>query len=766
MKPFFVSLLVVCAGTTGLAADRAATALPRSSPEAQGIPSSAILAFVDDADRKIDALHSFMLVRHGHVVAEGWWGPYDAKTRHELYSLSKSFTSTAVGLAIAEGKLSRDDPVLKFFPGDAPAEPGNNLKAMRVRDLLRMATGHQTEPSLRGSVNQPWTRTFLAHPVPFKPGTHFLYNTAGTYMQSAIVQKATGQTVLDYLRPRLFEPLGIEDPTWGTSPQAVSLGGYGLSIRTEDIAKFGQLYLQKGLWNGKQLVPAAWMAEATALQTSNGSNPASDWEQGYGYQFWRCRHGAYRGDGAHGQFCVVMPEQDAVMAITSGVRDMQAVLNLVWDDLLPAMKSGPLPADDAGDKRLRARLAGLTLPTPKRSATAHVPQEVSGKTFSFAANDQKIESVGLKFGPGGDGVTLVARCNGAAEERIGCGLGEWKKGRFAFGRMAPQPTAASGAWTGDNTYTAAVCFNETPYIHTLRLEFADGKVKLDASTNVSLGGARPVRLTGEPGVVAAAAAAPESVKEIPLYPGAAPGSEKWDWAEKTTKDRLGRPVVTDVVRPTLLHFPAEKGKAVGTAMVVAPGGGFRALMMSYEGEDVARRLNALGIDAFVLKYRLTHDGPGAPAAQEVRKLAADDGRRAVKLVREKAGELGYKPDRVGMIGYSAGGIVTYEALFGPAETRPDFAALIYGAGAAKDPPSPAPPLFLAVAGDDALAVTRTVDLFTAYRKGKGLAELHVFQMGAHGFVNKGGGADHYLDRLEEWLAANKLLARAEGAPAR
>jgi acetyl esterase/lipase len=265
--------------------------------------------------------------------------------------------------------------------------------------------------------------------------------------------------------------------------------------------------------------------------------------------------------------------------------------------------------------------------------------------------------------------------------------------------------------------------------------------------------------------VAAAADAQAPVKEIPLYPGAAPGSEKWDWSEKSAKDRAGRPVVTDVVRPVLLHFPAEKSKAAGTAMIVAPGGGFRALMMSYEGEDVARRLNAMGVDAFVLKYRLTHTGPGAPASQDVRKLAADDGRRAVKLVREKAGEFGYMPHRVGMIGYSAGGMVTSDALFGPPETRPDFAAIIYGPGAAKDPPNPAPPLFLAVAADDALAVGRTLDLFTAYRKAKGQAELHVFQMGAHGFVNKGGGADHYLDRLEEWLAVNKLLATADRAPA-
>src|SRR4051794_30154875 len=254
-------------------------------------------------------------------------------------------------------------------------------------------------------------------------------------------------------------------------------------------------------------------------------------------------------------------------------------------------------------------------------------------------------------------------------------------------------------------------------------------------------------------------AQPPGPSEIPLYPGAAPGSETWDWEEKSVTRPNGLPIVTDVVRPVLLHYPAEKGKAVGTAMVVAPGGGFRALMMSYEGADIARRLNAMGVDAFVLKYRLSHTGPNAPGREEVVKLAGEDGRRAVRIVRERAGEFGYRPDRVGMIGFSAGGMVTSDALFGPAETRPDFAAIIYGAREVKEMPSPAPPLFLAVAADDAMAVSRTVDLFTAYRKGKGPAELHVFQMGAHGFVKKGGGADHFMDRLEEWLAANKLLSK-------
>src|SRR5262245_4805197 len=327
------------------ASARAGADLPRRSPEAQGVSSAAVLAFVEAADKNIDAMNSFMLVRHGQVVAEGWWAPYSAEAPHSLYSLSKSFTSTAVGLAIAEGKLSLDDEVLKFFPDEAPAEPSANLKAMRVRDLLRMNTGQQTEPPR--PADPSWVKAFLAHPVPFKPGTHFLYNTSATYMLSAIVQKGTGETLLAYLKPRLFEPLGIEKPTWEASPQGISAGGYGLSIRTEDIARFGQLYLQKGRWQGRQVVPEAWVEAATARQTSNGSNPKSDWDQGYGSQFWRCRHGAYRGDGAFGQFCVVLPEQDAVLVITAGVKDMQAVLNLVWDKLLPALKPGPLEADPA-----------------------------------------------------------------------------------------------------------------------------------------------------------------------------------------------------------------------------------------------------------------------------------------------------------------------------------------------------------------------------------------------------------------------------------
>ena len=347
--------LVVCGSRIS-----AAQPLPRSTPEAQGVSSAAIRAFVEAADQQVDTMHSFMLLRHGKVVAEGWWKPEAADKPHVLHSLSKSFNSTAVGLAVAEGKLSVDDPVLKFFPEDAPAEPSKNLKAMRVRDLLTMNTGHQTEPKF--SRESPWVKTFLAHPVEHKPGAHFLYNTAGSYTLSAIVTKVTGQTVLDYLKPRLFEPLGIANPEWGSSPEGNTFGGFGLKICTEDIAKFGQLFLQKGKWNGKQLVPAAWVEQATAKQVSNGSDPTKDWDQGYGFQFWRCRHGAYRGDGAFGQLCIVLPEQDAVVAITADTKDMQAELNIIWDKLLPAFQSAPLPENADEQAKLRVTLGNLAVP--------------------------------------------------------------------------------------------------------------------------------------------------------------------------------------------------------------------------------------------------------------------------------------------------------------------------------------------------------------------------------------------------------------------
>jgi CubicO group peptidase (beta-lactamase class C family) len=338
-------------GTISSALSAQQTSLPRSAPEAQGISSTAIIEFIQAADRQVDSMHSFMLVRHGQVVAEAWWNPQTAETSHVMWSLSKSFTSTAVGLAIADGKLKLDDPVIKFFPNETPVEPSANLQAMRVRDLLTMTTGHEEELNLR--VETEWVKAFLAQPVPHQPGTFFKYNTPATYLQSAIVQQVTGQTVVEYLKPRLFEPLGIKQPQWDASPQDISIGGFGLYLRTEDIAKFGQLYLQQGNWQGQQLIPADWVQLATAKQVSNGDGEPHDWNQGYGFQFWRCRHNAYRGDGKDGQFCIVLPAQDAVIAMTANTDDMGQQLQLVWGKLLPAFQEQALPENQKQVEKLK-----------------------------------------------------------------------------------------------------------------------------------------------------------------------------------------------------------------------------------------------------------------------------------------------------------------------------------------------------------------------------------------------------------------------------
>jgi len=489
----FLLLLVIAA------AARAGQPLPRSAPEAQGVSSAALRSFVTALDQEIEGMHSVMVLRHGQVIAEGWWAPYDAGHNHVLYSLSKSFTSTAVGLAVAEGKLSIDDEVLKFFPGDTPATPSGHLKAMRVRDLLTMSTGHQDEPPTAPDAVS--AKSFLSQPVPHPPGTHFKYNTAATFMQSAIVQKVTGQTVLDYLRPRLFEPLGIEHPVWDTNSQGISLGGYGLRVRTEDIAKFGQLYLQHGSWNGRQLLPLSWVELATTKQTSNGSNPTSDWNQGYGFQFWRCRHNAFRGDGAFGQYCVVMPEQDAVVAITSGVKDMGAVLNVIWDKLLPALQPQALPANAAAAQQLRDQLAHFEIAPAQGAATTPLADKFYHRKFVFPANDQKIEC--LTLAPAGDGksLTITVRLNGK-ELKLPCGYRQWQKGRAplmagALAQFPDEPTAGTFAWPATDTCRLKLCAYETPYHTMLTLKFDGDRLILDAETNVAFGPTKRPQLIGQ-----------------------------------------------------------------------------------------------------------------------------------------------------------------------------------------------------------------------------------------------------------------------------
>jgi CubicO group peptidase (beta-lactamase class C family) len=491
-----LALMVASMPNLARADESSRAALPRSAPEKQGVSSRALLAFVEAADRQVGGLHSFVLVRHGHVVAQGFWAPYERDVVHEVYSVTKSFTSTGVGLAIAEGKLSLASPVLDFFPEHEPASPSAQLRAMRVQDLLTMSTGHDDSAvqALDQGLSKPSVERFLAQPVAFEPGTHFVYNTPASYVLSAIVQKVTGLSLRDYLAPRLFEPLGIELPPWAASADGVTVGGFGLGLRTEDIAKFGELYLRKGVWHGQQLVPAEWIAAATTRQVSTGPDARGDWALGYGFQFWRSRHG-YRADGAFGQFCLVLPEYDAVIAITGGTDDMQATLKLVWDKLLPALEPAALAPDEVGARKLQERSSKLMLPPLASGLTPSHPERISGKHYVFQEKDGSQTDVSLEWlGPDQPATLTLKR--GGQEQRIRCRSGAWSKGRAAWREEQEGPIAASCAWMSNDTLALRLRPYERSWVVEVSLSFEPKRLRIRESRKHGFGPRGPFERVG------------------------------------------------------------------------------------------------------------------------------------------------------------------------------------------------------------------------------------------------------------------------------
>jgi len=459
--------------------------LAQDTPEDQGISSRSIVEFFEALEKaQPDALHSVMIRRHGLIVSQGWWAPYAPETPHLLWSLSKSFTSTAIGLAQDEGILSIDDLVISFFPEDIPEELSSNLKAMRISDLLRMNTGQAVEPGFRNMQSDNWVEAFLAHKVDYKPGTHFKYNSMATYMCSAILQKVTGMTMVDYLTPRLFEPLGIQKPTWETDPKGINVGGWGLSVRTEDISKLGQLYLQKGKWEGKQLLSEAWVEAATSNQTSNGSNPESDWDQGYGYQFWQCRYNAYRGDGAFGQYCLVMPEQDAVIAITAGSDNLQGILDVVWEYLLPAMKEGSLPPDDAGLELLHQKQQGLAISYVAGEESSPLASDISGKVFLLEENTRSIKSISFNFESSPVEITII---NDQGKNTISAAYTDMEKGILPNPQLVSDKVAVNGAWESPDTYVVNLIYYETPQSVKHTFTFKENSLLWDRENKASFG---------------------------------------------------------------------------------------------------------------------------------------------------------------------------------------------------------------------------------------------------------------------------------------
>lgn len=415
--------------------------LPRSVPEKEGVSSAVLLRFLEAVEKSGIDPHSFMLVRHGKVVAEGWWSPFRAVDRQNQHSVSKAVLSLAIGLAVQEKKLSVDDRVVSFFPEKLPDSIPPYLQELRIRDLLTMTVGQDPAPAFTRD-DLDWVGAFLTTPLRDRPGSRFLYNTYASYLLSAVLQRVTGQPVVDYLGPRLFEPLDIRDAVWENGASDINAGGWGLRIRTEDMAKLGQLYLQQGSWNGRQLLPAAWIEEATAshiLQHPDwpaARRDSSDWEQGYGYQLWRSRHDSFRADGAYGQFMLILPEADAVVVMTArNTGDPQRQLNLVWDYLLPAFRPASLPENSGNDQALRRKLETLHTGLPEGIAS-FAGENTPERTYRFTDNAASVHRMSYRIWNKTCYLTLQGK-NAGYPIVLG-----WKKWRYGK-TMRPNPYFSS-----------------------------------------------------------------------------------------------------------------------------------------------------------------------------------------------------------------------------------------------------------------------------------------------------------------------------------
>jgi len=472
---------LACLAVVG-AALSAQAVFERATPESQGIPSAAIERFVNACERELDGMHGFVLLRHGKRVAEGWWHPFDVHLTQHVFSHSKSFTSTAVGLVCDEGKLDLDERIIEIFPEKAPADPCDAAKAVRVRDLLTMNAGQNTE-AIFVEPDGDWVKAFLHNRFDRKPGTGFRYDSCASHVLAAVVERKTGKKLMDYLEEKLFRKIGISGAWSNVGPDGVACGGWGMNFKTHDLARLGQLYLQHGVWEGEQVLSRDWVRLATSLETRTDRPGDGDWSQGYGFQFWRCRNNCYRADGAFGQYTIVMPDQDAVLSITAGLSDMAKEQDLVWRHLLPAMQASALPEDDAAYASLERRCATLQMNPWKADAKGRVDQY--GARYALQGSQARFHISDVTLERRGTGWTLVFM-DQCGRQELPIGHNEWWRGSIRLERdyyeklgslIGEQPTAASGGWMNENTFEARVYLTGTPVWMHVKLEYKpDGKL--------------------------------------------------------------------------------------------------------------------------------------------------------------------------------------------------------------------------------------------------------------------------------------------------
>lgn len=473
--------------------------LARSTPSAEGLDPRAVLRFLDEAAEKKIELHSLMIIRNGKVACEGWWDPYRPDTRQACYSVTKTFAMTAIGLAVGEGLLSVDDRVSEFFPDKLPENPSGNLLSMTIHDLMCMGGGQETEVDVHGS--DDWVKIFLAEDSLHKPGTVFKYNSIGSHMLAEIIYRVTGQTLLEYLTPRVFDVIGIRGVKWDTTPAGLEIGGWGIHITTEDLARMGLLYLQDGVWNGRRVLPEGWVKTASGKKIDNaGTSVDYDWTIGYCYQMWISSPArSYRLDGAYGQFSIVLPEQNAVIALTECVGSAQPTLDLVWKNLVAGMSQEPC-SDPDGDRAVRARLLSGAIDDGIAARRSSLERTVAGKTFAFGENREHlmteferfaltrpqagISAVRLNFT--GNVCAFTFTCGGM-ESTIRVGLDGRRRRSAVWLGDRRQCVEAVGGWADDATFRFAMRPVEEPQTNFVTLHFDGDCVGLFWKDSIDLG---------------------------------------------------------------------------------------------------------------------------------------------------------------------------------------------------------------------------------------------------------------------------------------
>lgn len=362
------------------------TRLPRASAHAPGVDPAGMQAFLDDVHRRGIRMHSILVLRHGAVAYEGYWAPYGPDLPHALHSVTKGLVSTAFGLLAGEGRITADTRVTPYFP-DYAIPSGGNWEDLTVGHLLSMTCGHDHPyPFLD---REDYQTAFFDHPLTDAPGTHFCYTNLCFYTLCHLLHRIIGQNLQEYLQEKLFTPMGIHSFSCGTSPTGISHGASLGFLSTEDMAKVGLLYLQQGRWNGKQLLPAGWIRQASAIQIADTHDcdfdDAPDGRYGYGFALWRCRvKNAYRFYGIFGQHILVLPDQDAVVVTTGGHARSDEILQCVWEHLLPAMTDAP--AAPAAYEAVCRRLASLQIPLCTRTVDSPAAARCAGQQIVFAEN--------------------------------------------------------------------------------------------------------------------------------------------------------------------------------------------------------------------------------------------------------------------------------------------------------------------------------------------------------------------------------------------